>query len=331
MSATHFIHIGRNKCASTTLQYFFLQNAAMLAAHGIDYFSDSQLAKSFARPGEVRSDAERAERVRTHPERSTLFSDEWLMALAPEDTRAQFEKLGGAPCRVLAYIRDYGSWMRSNYAHAAVAGLSWSNFDDYYAATLPIASALPALSVWGERVGWAHMYVRPLDALYEGDVIRDCGRALGLPDDAVAGAARQNMNEAPHWIGVEFLRMARASDPEMDRALFRRRVRRPLLSILDESVAKHADAIPRALYLSSDQARAMTDLYNADADTLSAVIDAPIPRVGAPPPGRDFLPTLEAAPRAVLDEIARRVSAPDFSANHPAAKAAAETVLASVR
>jgi hypothetical protein len=332
MNATHFIHIGRNKCASTTLQYFFLTHAPMLAAHGIDHFPDAATIKRFAPQAELRSDAEHGDYVRAHPDRATLLSNEWLMALPEELTRTPFEALGGAPCKIIAYIRDYASWMRSNYAEAAASGLIWSNFDQFYADTLDTASAMPSLSAWGARVGWNCMHVRALDprTLYKGDVIRDCGRALGLPDDAVDRASRQNMNETPHWISIELVRAARATCASLERKAFRR-VKRPLMNVAEEAVRKYSDIIPAARYLSADQAGAMTELYNADARALSDLLGAPAPNLDAPPPGRDFLPTIEAAPRPVRDEILRRVSAPEFAASHPAARIAAEAALAGLQ
>lgn len=328
MSATHYIHIGRNRCASTTLQHFFMNSAAALAAHGVDHFVHGRFVTDFPDHPGLANNTEYRAYLKKNPDRSTLISDEWFMALPPAYTRAQIEALEGAPCRVIAYIRDYPSWLRSNYVQSIRAGWPSNGFDEFFERTSGDVSALTSLSNWAHEIGWGSMHVRGLEprSLYGGDVIQDCVHAMGLPDIVAEGAAR--MNQSPHWLAVETLRAARLSNPEMSGAEFRKKVGGPLVKVAQFVIERQERAIPPAQYLTPEQFQHLSTAYNTDANVLSELSGSPVLPVQAALSARPFEPSIEAAPRSYFEGLRQRISWPDFGVNHPVAKAAAEAVLA---
>src|SRR5262249_25405697 len=149
---THFVHIGRNKCASTTLQYFFSNNRDLLAAHGIDYFLIGHMAESFPHEPGFRNDRELKQYVLGHADRATLVSNEMLMALPRPYAAAQISASAGAPYKVIAYIRDYAAWLYSAYAESCMTGWTTLDFDQYYLQHRHGLSALPLLENWAAQV-----------------------------------------------------------------------------------------------------------------------------------------------------------------------------------
>lgn len=305
MTATHFIHIGRNKCASTTLQYFFLNNAARLASEGVDYFIWGAMTKSFPNSPGFFSHLEYSAHIKQNPERSTLISSEDFLAFGRLFAAPQIESLEGARRKVIAYIRDYPSWARSAYTETIMTGRASLDFDLYLRQSGIFISALAPLMHWGEPAGWENMHVRSLDPanLYQGDVLHDCAHVLGIDQDIVRQHRPDPKHVSPHWMCTEIIRYIRGAHAGAEWRSFTHEVVYKLQPLIERAIVEAGAAHVKAHYLSLAQAQQMADLYNSDVDALNARMDSNIPKARAPTVERDFLPSLEHVPVAVLERL----------------------------
>jgi hypothetical protein len=159
-----YLHIGRNKAGSTTLQDFFLKNIAELERHGIHYALYGHLKDSVPGvPGFDRQDAI-ASYARTYPERSLLISHEWMLQWDAIHAEIMAAALRGLPVKIIVHMRPYPSWICSNYAQDVRIGESSEHFDDYFESFRPKLSMWPDLRRWGELFGWDNVIVRLIDA-----------------------------------------------------------------------------------------------------------------------------------------------------------------------
>lgn len=324
MTATQFIHIGRNRCASTTLQYFFLNNIEALAAAGVDYFVFGQMTKSFPNSPGFPTHIQYGAHIKANPNRSTLISNEDFMGYGDLFAPAQVKSLEDAPRRIIAYIRDYCSWVRSAYMETVMTGLACLDFDAYVRQSHVFVSAMPSLQAWGDLAGWDNMHVRALDPanLHQGDVVLDCARVMGLPESIVHGAKLEPKHVSPHWICVEIIRYIRAAHAQADWRTFTHEIVYKLQPLIMRAIVEAGAADVQAEYLTAEHAQRFGDLYNADVAVLNSRMDSNIPRAPAQrADGRSFLPSLEHVPIEVLQALLQ-LAAEEYGRDVPPAHAA---------
>jgi hypothetical protein len=334
MPATHYIHIGRNKCASSTLQYFFVHNGDVLQREALDYFVFGDATESSIWRRTLRTKEDYARHVAANPNRSTLISSEELMGpRARTHAAPMIQALAGAPRRVIAYIRDYNSWVRSAYMEAVMTGRTTLDFDTYLRQMEFSVSAMISLNLWAQHAGWENMHVRSLDpaCLYHGDVLSDCARALGLDEALVAQHRPEPRHVSPHWLCVEIIRYLRASRAQSDWRTFTHEVIFPLRPLIEQAIKTvGADTLP-VQYMTPEQSERIAALYNIDAVALSQHMGVAIPEGAAPfAEQRPFLPSIEQVPRELLLEVLNVADA-QFKDEEPPAQLALRTALRWVR
>jgi hypothetical protein len=285
-----YLHIGRNKAGSTSLQDFFLERRAALAQVGLRYCLFGHLKDSVPGVPGFATAPELAAYARTEAAPAYLVSNEFLFGWPRDYTDSMIAGLAGCDVRVIAYLRPYGAWVRSAYAEEVRRGLTCLDFERYLDELRPRISAWPYLAGWGEALGWDRIRVRSTDPrdLAGGDLIGDCLTAFGL-DPALAGETRRS-NRAPAWPVLEMLRRLRELT---DEAMFHR-VAPPLQAVLEECLSEAT--LPPAEYLTSAQAHWLAELYNSDLHRLTERTgvalqpEQPDARDDAMRPGLDRIP-----------------------------------------
>jgi hypothetical protein len=317
-----YLHIGRNKAGSTTLQDFFIENHAELLRHGMRYALYSHLKDSVPGILGLAHQEEVAAYARAHPDENILISQEFMFHWPQFYTEVMVKALRGLEVKVIAYIRPYPSWVCSNYAQDVRSGSNKLDFDAYFEAFRPLVSVWPDLRQWGEQLGWENIIVRlidrrntPWDRLASDFLI-----AIGL--DPSLGTPVPASNKAPRWGMVELMR-----------SLAKLRAEPETLEILTTMLRRCLDANPRAgrniQYLTPNQQSELVELYARDIANINAHTGArltPEPIVALPK--RPFLPSFDRLPAAVLDDFNRRTRDPDFVSQHPAAAALARALTA---
>jgi len=316
-----YLHIGRNKVGSTTLQDFFIDRRAELAAGGVGYFLFGHMKDSvpgvpgFAHQLELRDYARGAD------ERALLVSNEFMFGWPEDFTRAVVDGLKGLDARVIAYIRPYDAWLASSYAWDVRIGTNMRDFDGYFDWMRPRVSVLPYLEAWAEGLGWDKLRVRAVDGLglRWPDLVPDCLEAIGL--DPRLGVDAPAGNQACHWLTTELVRrlIDRNGEEAWDEATLETVL--AVSSLFETCLAASPDPVPGVQYLTPAQSRDLTELYNRDVAEISR-------RTGfalAPQPlhatERAFLPSLAQVPSAVMREFAARATAPEFMQAQPKAAA----------
>jgi hypothetical protein len=332
MSVTNFIHIGRNKCASTTLQYFFLNNSEALAREGVDYFVWGPMTKAFPNSPGFEHHLQYGAHIKAHPNRSTLISSEDFLAFGRMFAAPQIESLGGAPRKIIAYIRDYPAWVRSAYTETVMTGRSSIDFDLYLRQSAIFISALGPLTAWGDLAGWDNMHVRSLDPsnLHSSDVLHDCAFALGIDEDVVRQHRPDPKHVSPHWICTEIIRYIRAAHSAADWRTFTHEVVYKLQPLIDRAIADAGAEHLKAHYLSLEQAQRLSEMYNSDVDALNARMNSNIPKAKPPLVERAFLPSFDHVPMAVIERL-MDISDEEYQLENPPARHALRTAFRWVR
>lgn len=317
-----YLHIGRNKVGSTTLQDFFLDRRAELAAGGVRYFLFGHMKDSVPGVPGFAHQLELASFARTATDRAILISNEFMFGWSEDFTRAMVDGLKGLDTRVIAYVRPYDAWLASSYAWDVRIGTNMRDFDAYFDWMRPRISVLPYLEAWADGLGWDKVRVRAVDGQGLGwpDLVPDCLGALGL--DPRLGIGAPASNQTCHWLTTELVRrmIDRNGDAAWDEATLETVL--DVCTLFETCLAASASPVPGVQYLTPAQSRNLVELYNRDVATISA-------RTGfalAPQPigqatERAFLPSLDQVPAGVLRDFALRAAAPDFMAAHPEAAA----------
>jgi hypothetical protein len=311
-----YLHIGRNKAGSTTLQDFFLKNIAELERHGIHYALYGHLKDSVPGvPGFDRQDAI-ASYARTYPERSLLISHEWMLQWDAIHAEIMAAALRGLPVKIIVHMRPYPSWICSNYAQDVRIGESSEHFDDYFESFRPKLSMWPDLRRWGELFGWDNVIVRLIDARNTPwrSLTGDFLEILGL--DAGLGSAVPPSNQSPSWAITEFLR-----------AMSQLKAGPATTEALQKLLQKFLDANPLigrdVQYLTPAQGRQVAEIYAEDIARINDFANARLdPEPLAALPDRPFLPAFRQLPPVILRDFADRAGARDFMSVHPEATAA---------
>jgi len=311
--AAIYLHIGRNKAGSTTLQDFFAAQAGWLAAHGITYALFGHFCGTYPGLPGYASHLDLIAALRAEPATSMLISNEWIAAMPADFIAPMIRDLAGLDVRVLLYVRPYRAWVQSCYGNALRDGTNGSDFDIYLERLAPQVSVWPALRQWGEGLGWDRVRVRSIDPLdlQNGDLVADCLAAMGVPAPAHHAVPPSNAN--PNWMVLELLRLASGGvdRTEWESAWLERAD--IIMTLAAESLAACGVALPPARYLTPAQASWLTDLYNRDIGAIAAHTGAALrPDGGAHATARPFLPSASHIPAALLHDLAAR--APDWLA-----------------
>lgn len=308
---TVFLHIGRGKAGSTTIQSFVQGNKAFLETEGIHcplipngMANHARLAKSLpdrssdrAPIREFRRDLERS------PFPKLFLSAEALMSMPRNGIRLLQRLTANREVRILAYIRAYPDWVRSLYAQRTKRALSAWDFDAFLAAGEHEVSALPNLEQWSQVFGWNAMRVRTLDrsGLAGGSLVSDVLDALGVQGSPPAVA---DANVSLHWMTLELLRAlaeAKALIGETDRPSIR------VISQLTEKCVQHVQ--PRqGRYLTRKQWSILAERYTRDVETIGRHTGFPLPAPAMEPEERAFLPSFDAIPAEIRADILATLS-----------------------
>jgi hypothetical protein len=304
---TLYLHIGRNKAGSTTLQDFFAAHADWLAAHGVNYALFGHFCGTYPGLPGYASHRDMIAALRLQQAPSMLISNEWIAAMPAAFIAPMIQDLAGLDVRVLLYVRPYRTWVQSCYGNALRDGTNGSDFDTYLERLAPSVSVWPALRQWGEGIGWDRVRVRSIDPLdlQNGGLVADCLAAIGVPAPAQPVVPHSNAN--PNWIVLELLRLASGGVDRTaweDAWLHRADI---VMALAAESIAACGLAIPPAHYLTPAQSGWLRDLYNRDIDAIAAHTGARLqPDAAAEAGPRPFLPSAAHIPAALLRDLAGR-------------------------
>ena len=311
-----YLHIGRNKAGSTTLQDFCIERHRELLASGVRYVHFGHLADSHPDIKGFASAPELAAWVRSSGE-TAFVSNEFMSAWDDVYTQAVGEALGGLDVQVLFYVRDYCEWLPSLYAESVKRGEETADFDAFAGLIAPRVSVRPMLTAWAAAVGWSRIRVRALDpiSLDGGDIVTDLLCSLDLTADLATGWIGRS-NRSPGWIGLELIREARRMLSDEDWSTNAAAVQR-LAEMMPPSPSP-ADAA--AGYLTSDQVEKLADLYDDDARWILDQTGTALPRARrgegrgrlAPPSWLDapvsaIARLRQAQPSALADRLIDRV------------------------
>jgi hypothetical protein len=310
-----FLHIGRGKSGSSTIQSLARDFAGFMTAMGVacpltvhGLANHSRLAAALKNP---KADIETIEKFRKdvrRNKRSKVFvSAEALFSLSRESMQDLKRHAGSREVRILCYIRDYPGWLQSIYGQRTKRVSNVDDFDTYY--IRPAVSALPPLQRWAETFGWETMHVRPLqpEFLAEGNLVADVLKALDVNS---ASPDVESLNVSPHWMSLELQRTLSATAKERS-VPFDLRAARSLLHLFEECTAA---AEPRRVqYLTKAQWTELYELYREDMTTLGHHIGMSFPVDMQPPGERPFLPDFGHIPERVKSDVLERLNTPHYT------------------
>ena len=319
---TLYLHIGRNKVGSTTLQAHFDSHVADLRDNGIDYVFFGQPSPAGSGSPSFVSHHELLAYARGRPGRRVLVSNEGLCCFSPEFTRIMAVDFARIDTRVLLYVRPYREWVLSSYNFEVRTGFNCDDFDDYLARVEAAVGFWPNLEVWGEALGWDKVRVRSLHPadLVGGDLVGDCMAAMGLPGAPARAAGRANVS--PSWWAVEVLRLVRGSGPARGWSHADLAVAQVLHHLTDVAVESSGLRCPAVQYTSRAQAERLGGRYNRDLAVLADKTGTRLqPDLVGSLGERDFVPSARHVPKRILRLIRELALAAETARLHPEAAA----------
>lgn len=316
-----FLHIGRGKSGSSTIQSLAGDHAPFMKAQGIicpltvhGMANHARLASALYEPQSDPSTLRKFRRdVGKYQKAKVFISAEALFSLNRQSLEHLKRLIRGRETRILSYVRDYPNWLQSVYAQRTKRAVNTLSFDEYYQVTRNATSVLPRLDRWADAFGWEMMRVRPLDAasLVGGDLISDVLHSLGV--DTLPGDV-ESLNVTPHWIALELLRAvvlaAKAESIVLDPRTAR--VTRALFESCTANVKPH-----RAQYFTKEQWRDLAELYKSDIEALSKRTNVPLNITLREPDERPFLPDFSAIPERVKIDVSDKLNQPPHSDRIP--------------
>lgn len=316
-----FLHIGRGKSGSSTIQSLAADHAPFMKSQGVTcpltvhgIANHARLASALYDPPSDPATLKKFRKdVRKNLKSKVFISAEALFSLNRPHLQHLKRLIGDRETRILVYVRDYPSWLQSVYAQRTKRTVNTLDFDGYYRATRETTTILPRLERWAEAFGWDKMRIRPLDAasLAGGDLITDVLQALdvnGSPGDI------ESLNVTPHWVTLEFQRAlvlaAAAAGVTIDTRAGR------VTRALFESCA--ADVKPRRVqYFTKEQWLDLADLFKADMKALSMQTEVPLGINLQEPGERAFLPDFSAIPESVKADVKDKLKRPEHASRIP--------------
>ncbi len=247
------LHIGPHKTATSLLQAAFASTGNGLADGGVVYgaagrhgdghhelawtlFDGEHLLAVLAEGRPLASWADVTDELGSlDAEERLLLSSEDFCFFEDRELRMLAAAVAGLQLEVLVGVRDPVAAIPSMWQESVKWGEQWS-LDEAFAALSrdPEIELLPLIDRWRQHVPQARIraFVVPAGGSRTG-LLRATASALGVPPDALAGAAvpPEAGNSSLPWVHVEALRaISVALDPAGERAGLRRRqeVLRPL-------------------------------------------------------------------------------------------------------
>lgn len=305
---TLFLHIGRGKSGSSTIQSLAQDHAPFMAAAGVHCPLTSHGLPNHARlaaalcdqnhdPKTLRSFRDALEKS-PHPK--VFISGEALFSVTRDGMMRLKRLLDGRRIRILAYVRDYPSWLQSVYAQRTKKATNPLDFDSYFDSIRENVTILPRIERWASVFGWDVMRVRTLDpaVLTGGNLISDVLDALsiqGTPPDV------PSLNVAPHWITLELQRALAAAAAGSPVGKIDPKSARTTRQLFEACAA--AVQPSRVHYLTHEQWRELALRYMRDMATVGERTGTWFPVSLKEPGERPFLPSFGAVPDMVKADI----------------------------
>ena len=313
-----YLHIGRNKAGSTTIQAFCLERAEQLKAAGVQYALFGYPPPPGGGVPSFPSHHPLADFVRAQSGGAVLVSHEGICCFPAELTRSMASDLSDLDVRVIFYIRPYREWVVSSYSFDVCIGFNGRDFDRYLESLSERISFRPMLEIWGEVLGWDKIRVRSLHPadLEGGDLVTDFMAAMEV--EVASPRSVERLNTGASWMTVELVRTVLGRDEALGWDPQGRTIARTLSYHLEMAVADHGEGGGEVNYLTRGQAQALAGLYN---DDLAFIAERTGVRLQAEAtgdlPDRRFLPSAERAPRALMRLVRQRASEPAAARLHP--------------
>jgi hypothetical protein len=323
---TLYLHIGRNKAGSTTLQNYWVAHASELRRAGVQYALFGQPSPPGSGLPTFPTHALLADFVRAEPGRAVLVSHEVICCFTPEVTRRLASDLASLNVQLIFYVRPYREWVLSSYNFDVRTGYNGRDFDRYLEDLRPLISFWPMLEIWGEIIGWDNIRVRSLSRgdLLNGDLIADGNAAIAVSLPPGGSAARDNAS--PSWMVIEMLRTIVGRDIADGWQGTDLAIAHKLHDYTDEAIAAGGAFSERVNYFTRHQALGLADLCNRDLAALAEHTGLSLQSDDAGAAAeRPFLPSADRVPKDVLCEIVRLASDPAAVEHHPAVAAFVQT------
>lgn len=315
---TLFLHIGRGKSGSSTIQGAVKNNHGIMRAQGVicpltptGEARHMDLASALSVDGSDLLTIRRFRRVLAKHASARIFvSAENLFSLSTVGIEHLKRLMNGRETRIIGYVRDYPGWLQSLYAQTTKRGVNHLDFDQFYENSRNTISVLPSLNRWARVFGWGAMRIRPLeaDALVGGDLVADVMDALGVEGEITNVEA---LNVAPHWMVVELQRAVVRAGRERSLPISphsARYMRRLFERCMTDT------ASPRIQYVTRAQWDDLAAAYEADMLALNGKADVPRPATAPPPGERAFLPDFSRVSDAFKGDVEKGLSEGKFSA-----------------
>ena len=317
-----FLHIGRNRSGSTTLQNTWLRHADALQAANIQYalFGQESLP-GHDLPG-FSSHMALMQYLEDRPSASVLVSQEALCCFQRDFAKAMAANLARLDVTLIFYVRPYRDWVVSNYVFNVLIGEQAGDFDAYLDELGERASFWPALETWGDEIGWDRVRVRSLhpDDLVAGDLAVDGMAAIGLAPSISAPstfALAPRDNASPAWVSTELIRLLLAGPSGRQRPIELYSLAAILRTgeVIDHEVRRAAASegvsLPRGAYLTADQSVRLCEMYNHDLGLRASRTGRRLRRDDrAGEWSRNFLPCVDHAPPGLLRALQDGLSRP---------------------
>lgn len=213
-----FLHIGRHKTGTTTIQQFLADNYQALLAEGVLYPRAGRF-RHYHHPlasAILEKNTEAIDRIRialdeeisnTNPKLMIISSE---MLSRPGVTSGDFERLKSGlppgPARIVVYLRRQDEALRSHYAELVKIGrLRWPQNISTAEERL-VLDYVKALAPVGHAFGYKNLIVRSYDAERK-DLVAGFLSVCGI-DPGVAGSDTRRRNVRLLWSTIEAIRIA---------------------------------------------------------------------------------------------------------------------------
>lgn len=317
-----FLHIGRGKSGSSTIQSLAADHAPFMKSHGVicpltvhGIANHARLASALRDRGSDPKTLKKFRKdVRKYQKAKVFISGEALFSLSRTSLEHLKRLVGDRETRILCYVREYPGWLQSVYAQRTKRAVNKLDFDEYYRATRETTTVLPRIERWAEAFGWDNMHIRPLDSgsLAGGDLITDVLKALDVkasPGDV------EPLNITPHWITLE-LQRALVRTAEAEGATIDARAVRVTRALFERCAANVKPS--KVQYFTKQQWRDLADLYTADMSALGKRTGTSFKINLKEPQEREFLPGFGSVPASVVASVRDNLELPEYSSRlHP--------------
>lgn len=313
-----YLHIGRGKAGSTTIQTFLSANKVHLSNERYQVVDRLRFMSAVAALNDTSSGSANAlEEFRqvfdANPNTSFIISHEYLFDVQDRKQVEAIRQITSAhDVKVIAYLRDHPSLLLSLYNQATKKGKNISDFDAYTSKISPTLSAVATVTAWADVFGWDKLRVRSLDpkSLNGGHLVDDYVAAIKLPLSQGFNRSVDRMNTSEPWVWLELRRAMfrqfhsysnnarREHVPQVCRKLLRR--------LIEKCNQEQIKSEVKAQYLTPIQWGRLSDSYNNEISEINSHIeDHQIPKfLGVQPSSRPYLPSIGNYPRP----FARRLS-----------------------